>query len=44
VHGFESRLPHLTSGEGVFFSEPAGYEPVQGSPPVRRGAQVHPDR
>jgi ribosomal protection tetracycline resistance protein len=44
VHGFESRLPHLTSGEGVFFSEPAGYEPVQGSPPVRRGAQVHRDR
>jgi ribosomal protection tetracycline resistance protein len=44
VHGFESRLPHLTSGEGVLFTEPAGYEPVQGTPPVRRSAQVHLNR
>lgn len=44
VHGFESRLPHLTSGEGVFLSEPAGYEPVQGMAPVRRGAQTRRER
>jgi ribosomal protection tetracycline resistance protein len=37
VQGFEQRLPGLTQGEGVFFSLPAGYEPVQGSPPARAG-------
>jgi ribosomal protection tetracycline resistance protein len=32
---FEQRLPGNTSGQGVLFSEPAGYEPVHGSPPTR---------
>ncbi len=35
VETFEQRLPGLTQGEGFFFSRPAGYEPVQGPPPVR---------
>jgi ribosomal protection tetracycline resistance protein len=37
VQGFEQRLPSLTQGEGIFFSQPAGYEPVQGPPPTRAG-------
>jgi ribosomal protection tetracycline resistance protein len=36
VHTFEQRLPHLTTGEGFLIVNPAGYEPVAGSPPVRR--------
>lgn len=36
VHAFEQRLPTVTSGEGALFSRPAGYEPIQGEPPVRR--------
>jgi ribosomal protection tetracycline resistance protein len=36
VHSFEQRLPPLTRGEGVFVSQPAGYEPVHGPPPTRR--------
>jgi ribosomal protection tetracycline resistance protein len=35
VHDFEQRLPAVTSGEGAFFSRPAGYEPIPGPPPVR---------
>ncbi len=35
VDAFEQRLPGLTQGEGLFFSRPAGYEPIQGPPPVR---------
>ena len=35
VQDFEQRLPGLTQGEGIFFSQPAGYEPVQGPPPAR---------
>jgi ribosomal protection tetracycline resistance protein len=35
VQGFEQRLPGLTQGEGIFFSQPAGCEPVQGPPPAR---------
>jgi ribosomal protection tetracycline resistance protein len=37
VHAIEQRLADLTRGEGSFFSSPTGYEPVQGSPPERRG-------
>jgi ribosomal protection tetracycline resistance protein len=35
VQAFEQRLPGLTSGQGYFFSHPAGYQPVHGPPPVR---------
>ncbi|CAN5146837.1 TetM/TetW/TetO/TetS family tetracycline resistance ribosomal protection protein [soil metagenome] len=47
VDEFEQRFPGMSSGQGVFFSEPAGYEPVQGSPPTRtarggREARRHP--
>ena len=31
VDGFEQRLPGITGGEGVFFSRPAGYEPMPGA-------------
>ncbi|MDX6317326.1 MAG: ribosomal protection tetracycline resistance protein, partial [Nocardioidaceae bacterium] len=37
VHAIEQRLADLTRGEGSFFASPAGYEPVQGAPPARRG-------
>jgi ribosomal protection tetracycline resistance protein len=37
VHAIEQRLADLTRGEGSFFASPAGYEPVQGAPPSRRG-------
>ncbi|MGH3385312.1 MAG: GTP-binding protein [Nocardioidaceae bacterium] len=33
VDTFEQRLPAMTSGQSVFFSEPAGYVPIQGVPP-----------
>ena len=36
VHGLHTRLPHLTGGEGVLESSPAGYQPVRGAPPSRR--------
>jgi ribosomal protection tetracycline resistance protein len=36
VNVFEQRLPGMTSGQGVFLTEPAGYEPVAGIPPSRR--------
>jgi ribosomal protection tetracycline resistance protein len=35
VDHFEQRLPGLTAGQGVVFSEPSGYEPVHGPPPAR---------
>jgi ribosomal protection tetracycline resistance protein len=35
VDQFEQRLPGMTAGQGVFFSEAAGYEPVHGPPPTR---------
>ncbi len=35
IDEFEQRLPGHTSGQGVLFSEPTGYEPVQGSAPTR---------
>ncbi len=35
LHGLQSRLPDLTSGEGVLETTPAGYRPVEGAPPVR---------
>ncbi len=35
VQDFEQRLPGLTQGEGIFFSLPAGYQPVPGRPPTR---------
>jgi len=38
VARFEQRLPDMTAGQGVLFSEPAGYEPVRGIPPSRGGA------
>ena len=38
VARFEQRLPGMTSGQGVLFIEPAGYEPVHGVPPSRAGA------
>ncbi len=40
VQAFEQRLPGLTQGEGFFFSQPAGYEPVQGRPPARVGGRA----
>jgi ribosomal protection tetracycline resistance protein len=41
VGEFEQRLPGMTSGQGMFLSEPAGYEPVRGPTPTRvpRGAE-----
>jgi ribosomal protection tetracycline resistance protein len=44
VDEFEQRLPGLSSGLGVFFSEPAGYRPVVGAPPSRAGRDVSPGR
>jgi ribosomal protection tetracycline resistance protein len=35
VDDFEQRLPGMTSGQGAFLSEPAGYDPVHGMPPSR---------
>jgi ribosomal protection tetracycline resistance protein len=35
VDGFGQRLPGMTSGRGVFFTEPAGYLPVHGAAPTR---------
>ncbi|MPZ97506.1 MAG: GTP-binding protein, partial [Propionibacteriales bacterium] len=35
VDAFEQRLPGMTSGQSMFFSEPAGYVPVHGVPPGR---------
>jgi len=35
INEFEQRLPGNTSGQGVLFSQAAGYEPVQGCPPSR---------
>ena len=35
LHDLQSRLPDLTSGEGVLESAFAGYRPVQGVPPSR---------
>jgi ribosomal protection tetracycline resistance protein len=35
VDEFEQRVPSVTAGRGVFFSEPAGYLPVQGAAPTR---------
>lgn len=36
IRGFEQRLPGLTHGEGIVFSHPGGYQPVEGRPPRRR--------
>jgi ribosomal protection tetracycline resistance protein len=41
VHAIEQRLADLTRGEGSLFTSPAGYEPVQGAPPVRRSYRPH---
>jgi ribosomal protection tetracycline resistance protein len=41
VYTLEQQLPGITQGEGVLFSEPAGYEPVPGPPPTRAGPRVH---
>ena len=38
VHAFEQRLPDLTQGRGIFFTRPAGYQPVLGAQP-RRGRE-----
>ena len=35
LHQLQSRLPDLTSGEGVLETSPAGYRPVDGVPPIR---------
>lgn len=43
VDEFEQRLPGLSSGLGVFFSEPAGHRPVVGPPPGRT-SRVSPNR
>jgi ribosomal protection tetracycline resistance protein len=40
VHAFEQRLPDLTQGRGVFFTRPAGYLPVLGAQPRRRGTSL----
>ncbi len=40
VDAFEQRLPGMTSGRGVFFSEPVGYEPVHGVPPSRTDPRI----
>jgi ribosomal protection tetracycline resistance protein len=42
VDEFEQRLPGMTSGRGVFFSEPAGHEPVHGVPPSRTDPRSRP--
>ena len=36
VHELQASLPGLTGGEGLLETEPGGYEPVLGEPPVRR--------
>jgi ribosomal protection tetracycline resistance protein len=38
VHALQATLPGLTGGEGLVETEPGGYEPVLGEPPVRRRA------
>lgn len=35
VDTLEQRLPGLTQGQGVLTSRPAGYQPVNGTPPRR---------
>jgi ribosomal protection tetracycline resistance protein len=35
VHEFQQQLPGLSSGEGVWTSQPAGDRPISGAPPVR---------
>jgi ribosomal protection tetracycline resistance protein len=42
VHGLHIQLPHLTGGEGVLESSPAGHQPVRGNPPSRRRLSVNP--
>jgi ribosomal protection tetracycline resistance protein len=42
VDEFEQRLPGMTAGRGVFFSEPAGYLPIQGATPTRTVSADHP--
>ncbi|MBA2533172.1 MAG: hypothetical protein H0V23_13910 [Nocardioidaceae bacterium] len=42
VAGFEQRLPGMTAGQGVLFSEPVGYEPVHGVPPSRGAGVTRP--
>ena len=38
LHGFERRLPGITSGEALLQTRPDGYRPVTGPPPVRPGS------
>jgi ribosomal protection tetracycline resistance protein len=38
AHDLQRQLPGLTHGEGVLDSTFAGYEPVSGAPPTRRGS------
>jgi ribosomal protection tetracycline resistance protein len=42
VQELRRQLPGLTGGEGVLESEFAGYQPVTGDPPVRRGTAPDP--
>jgi ribosomal protection tetracycline resistance protein len=42
VHGLHIQLPHLTGGEGVLESAPAGHQSVHGPQPERRRTTVNP--
>jgi ribosomal protection tetracycline resistance protein len=38
LHALQRQLPDLTGGEGTLEPTFAGYQPVRGRPPVRRGS------
>ena len=40
----QRQLPGLTGGEGVLDSSFAGYQPVSGDQPIRRGTMANPYR
>jgi ribosomal protection tetracycline resistance protein len=42
VDRFERQVPDLTSGQGVFRTEAAGYRPVLHDPPTRRRTDFDP--
>jgi ribosomal protection tetracycline resistance protein len=42
VHGLHIQVPHLTGGEGVLESAPAGHQPVRQDPPKRKRTTVNP--
>jgi ribosomal protection tetracycline resistance protein len=42
VHELQATLPGLSGGEGSVETEPGGYEPVVGNPPIRRRRRATP--